>query len=197
MSTYDMQIKILLIGDSGVGKTSILVRFANDKFSSTFISTIGIDFKIKSLIIKDKTIKLQIWDTGGQERFRTITTSYYRNAEGIVLVYDITDRKSFLSIRNWISQIKLYTDLNVNIILVGSKCDNINERIISYDEGLELSKDYKIDFFECSAKSNININEIFKTITEQVIERLLSKDITKPNITITNIQPIKKRNICC
>ena len=118
-----MQIKLLMIGDSGVGKTCLLLRYANDSFSPTFITTIGIDFKIKNVDIDGTRIKLQIWDTAGQERFRTITTSYFRGAQGILLVYDVTDRRSFESIRNWISQIQQHADVHVNKILVGNKCD--------------------------------------------------------------------------
>jgi Ras-related protein Rab-8A len=103
---FDMQIKLLMIGDSGVGKTCLLLRYANDSFSPTFITTIGIDFKIKNIELDSKRIKLQIWDTAGQERFRTITTSYFRGAQGILLVYDVTDRGSFNSIRNWVGQIQ-------------------------------------------------------------------------------------------
>uniref|UniRef100_A0A3Q0RJ83 small monomeric GTPase n=1 Tax=Amphilophus citrinellus TaxID=61819 RepID=A0A3Q0RJ83_AMPCI len=104
--TYDYLFKLLLIGDSGVGKTCVLFRFSEDAFNSTFISTIGIDFKIRTIELDGKKIKLQIWDTAGQERFRTITTAYYRGAMGIMLVYDITNEKSFENIKNWIRNIE-------------------------------------------------------------------------------------------
>lgn len=198
---YDLQIKILMIGDSNVGKTSILMRFVNDKFSSTFISTIGIDFKTKSLIVGNKTIKLQIWDTAGQERFRTITISYFRNAQGIILVYNITDKTSFLSIKNWIHQIQLHSDTDVNKILVGNKCDNISERTVSYEEGLELAKEYNMQFFECSAKSDININKIFTTISEQIDKRLSTQSFITvnetPKLKIMPIEPTIKTKKCC
>jgi len=99
-----------MIGDSGVGKTCLLLRYANESFSPTFITTIGIDFKIKNIQLEGKRVKLQIWDTAGQERFRTITTSYFRGAQGILLVYDVTDRQTFLSIRNWVAQIQMVSD---------------------------------------------------------------------------------------
>jgi Ras-related protein Rab-8A len=201
MSTiYDYQIKILMIGNSCVGKTSVLIRFTNNNFSPTFITTIGIDFKIKSLTIGDKKIKLQIWDTAGQERFRTITKSYFRSAQGVILVYDITDKTSFMSIRNWIEQIQLHSESNVNKILVGNKCDCIGQRVVSYEEGLELAKDYKIDFIECSAKSDININSIFTTITEQVVKRLESEyefNKMKRNTSIILNKPTIKKKKCC
>jgi Ras-related protein Rab-8A len=125
----DMQIKMLMIGDSGVGKTCLLLRYANDSFSPSFITTIGIDFKIKNIQVDGKKIKLQIWDTAGQERFRTITTSYFRGAQGVVLVYDVTDRKTFISIRNWMAQIQLHADANINRILIGNKCDMNDSRV--------------------------------------------------------------------
>lgn len=110
-----LQIKLLMIGDSGVGKTCLLLRYAKDSFAPTYITTIGIDFKIKDLTVKlksgeEKNVKMQIWDTAGQERFRTITTSYFRGAQGILLVYDVTDRKSFDSIRNWVTQLENHAD---------------------------------------------------------------------------------------
>ena len=107
----------------GVGKTCLLLRYANESFSPTFITTIGIDFKIKNIQVDNKRIKLQIWDTAGQERFRTITTSYFRGAQGILLVYDVTDRHSFIAIKTWSQQIKLHADSEVNKILLGNKCD--------------------------------------------------------------------------
>jgi len=114
---YDLQIKLLMIGDSAVGKTSLLLRYANDTFSSTFITTIGIDFKIKTVHLSGKKVKLQIWDTAGQEQFRTITRSYFRGAQGIVLVYDITDRRTFNSVRSWMAQITDHADQQVNKVL--------------------------------------------------------------------------------
>jgi len=120
---YDYLIKLLLIGDSGVGKSCLLLRYSDDSFTSSFITTIGIDFKIKSISIGDSKVKLQIWDTAGQERFRTITTAYYRGAMGILLVYDISDESSFSNVRNWMRQIEQNAAENVNRILIGNKSD--------------------------------------------------------------------------
>jgi Ras-related protein Rab-8A len=172
--TYDMQIKLLMIGDSGVGKTCLLLRYANDSFSPTFITTIGIDFKIKNIEIDDKRVKLQIWDTAGQERFRTITTSYFRGAQGIVLVYDVTDRRSFESIRNWISQIQQHADVHVNKILVGNKCDMLDEKVVSTEEGKRLAEEFGMEFWETSAKNDINVEHSFHSIAKAVKNRLLA-----------------------
>lgn len=181
-NAFDMQIKLLMIGDSGVGKTCLLLRYANDSFSPTFITTIGIDFKIKNIQLDGKRIKLQIWDTAGQERFRTITTSYFRGAQGILLVYDVTDRNSFISIRNWVAQIQMHADVNVNKILIGNKCDVQDQRVISYEEGEALAKEYSISFFETSAKQDLNVEKAFITIATDVKNRLISDGNTGGNV---------------
>jgi Ras-related protein Rab-8A len=170
---FDIQIKLLMIGDSGVGKTCLLLRYANDSFSPTFITTIGIDFKIKNIQLDGKRIKLQIWDTAGQERFRTITTSYFRGAQGILLVYDVTDRQTFVSIRNWVAQIQMHADVNVNKILIGNKCDMTDQRAVTFEEGEALAKEYNIQFFETSAKQDINVEKSFINIATEVKERLM------------------------
>ena len=177
---YDMQIKLLMIGDSGVGKTCLLLRYANDSFSPTFITTIGIDFKIKNIEVDQKRVKLQIWDTAGQERFRTITTSYFRGAQGIVLVYDVTDRRSFESIRNWISQIQQHADVHVNKILVGNKCDMLDEKVVSTEEGAKLADEFGMLFYEASAKTNVNVEKCFQSIAKDVKDRLIADGGTGP-----------------
>ena len=169
---FDMQIKLLLIGDSGVGKTCALLRYACDTFSPTFITSIGIDFKIKNIEIDGKRIKLQIWDTAGQERFRTITTSYFRGAQGILFFYDVTDKGSFNSIKNWMQQTQVHADCNVNRILCGSKCDINDRRTVSFEQGKQLAHEYGIQFFEVSSKNELNIFNAFGAIARQVKERL-------------------------
>mmetsp|Transcript_25164 Transcript_25164/g.45547 ORF Transcript_25164/g.45547 Transcript_25164/m.45547 type:complete len:201 (-) Transcript_25164:493-1095(-) len=171
---YDLQVKLLMIGDSGVGKTCLLLRYANDSFSPTFITTIGIDFKIKNIKVDDKKIKMQIWDTAGQERFRTITTSYFRGAQGILMLYDVTDRRSFESIRNWINQIEQHADVHVNKVLVGNKCDMLDEKVVSTEEGQKLAAEFGIPFFECSAKNNIHVEDTFLGLAKQVKQRLIA-----------------------
>jgi len=146
-ATYDFLIKLLLIGDSGVGKSCLLLRFSDDSFTPSFITTIGIDFKIKTIDLDGKRIKLQIWDTAGQERFRTITTAYYRGAMGILLVYDTTDEQSFQNIRNWIRNIEQHAADNVDKILVGNKCDMISEKVVETSRGKALAEEYGIEFF--------------------------------------------------
>lgn len=173
--TYDYLFKLLLIGDSGVGKTCLLFRFSEDAFNTTFISTIGIDFKIRTVELDGKKIKLQIWDTAGQERFRTITTAYYRGAMGIMLVYDITNEKSFDNIRNWIRNIEEHASADVEKMILGNKCDMNDKRQVSKERGEKLAIDYGIKFLETSAKSSINVEEGFLTLAGDIMSRLYRK----------------------
>ncbi|XP_038058311.1 ras-related protein Rab-8A-like isoform X2 [Patiria miniata] len=166
--TYDFLFKLLLIGDSGVGKTCVLFRFSEDAFNSTFISTIGIDFKIRTIDLDGKKIKLQIWDTAGQERFRTITTAYYRGAMGIMLVYDITNMKSFENIRNWIRNIEEHASSDVEKMILGNKCDMDDRRVVTKDKGEQLAIEYGIKFMETSAKASINVEEAFVTLARDI-----------------------------
>jgi len=149
---YDHLFKLLLIGDSGVGKTCIIFRFTDNAFSSTFISTIGIDFKVKTVLINGKKIKLQIWDTAGQERFHTITTSYYRQAMGIILVYDVTNEKTFANISNWLRNIEDHAKEDVEKIIVGNKTDLDNQRRVSTAKGQKMAIEYGLKLIETSAK---------------------------------------------
>ncbi|XP_061826342.1 ras-related protein Rab-8B-like isoform X1 [Nerophis lumbriciformis] len=158
--TYDYLFKLLLIGDSGVGKTCLLFRFSEDSFNTTFISTIGIDFKIRTIELDGKRVKLQIWDTAGQERFRTITTAYYRGAMGIMLVYDISNEKSFENIKNWIRNIEEHASSDVEKMVLGNKCDMADRRQVSKDRGEKLAIDYGVKFFETSAKTSLNVEEV-------------------------------------
>ena len=149
---FDMQIKLLMIGDSECEKTPILLRYANGPFSPTFITTIGIDFKIKNIQLDDKKIKLQIWDTAGQERFRTITASYFRGAQGILLIYDVTNKKTFDSIKHWHAQILTYAGSDVKVVLVGANCDDAANRVVSAEQGMDLAKSFgDLPFFEVSS----------------------------------------------
>eukprot|EP01114_Cavostelium_apophysatum_P003053 TRINITY_DN1278_c0_g1_i1.p1 TRINITY_DN1278_c0_g1~~TRINITY_DN1278_c0_g1_i1.p1 ORF type:complete len:218 (+),score=42.31 TRINITY_DN1278_c0_g1_i1:120-773(+) len=171
-------IKLLLIGDSGVGKSCLLLRFSEDSFAPSFITTIGIDYKIRTIELDGKKIKLQIWDTAGQERFRTITTAYYRSAMGVLLVYDVTDDKSFANIKNWIRNIEQHASENINKVLVGNKCDLVDKRIIDTARGKSLADEFKIAFFETSAKNSINVEEAFISLARDVKKRLI--DAPKP-----------------
>ncbi|KAM8846807.1 ras-related protein Rab-15 isoform 2-T2 [Synchiropus picturatus] len=161
---YDVLFRLLLLGDSGVGKTCLLCRFTDNEFHSSHISTIGVDFKMKTLLIDGVKVRIQIWDTAGQERYQTITKQYYRRAQGIFLVYDITSERSFQHIMKWASDVD-----EVQKILVGNKSDEVGKRQVATEQGIKLAKAYGMDFFETSAFTNKNITETFTRLSEQVL----------------------------
>ncbi|KAF7663235.1 hypothetical protein LDENG_00216170 [Lucifuga dentata] len=187
--TYDYLFKLLLIGDSGVGKTCLLFRFSEDSFNTTFISTIGIDFKIRTIELDGKRVKLQIWDTAGQERFRTITTAYYRGAMGIMLVYDICNEKSFENIKNWIRNIEEHASSDVEKMVLGNKCDMTDRRQVSKDRGEKLAIDYGVKFLETSAKSSLNVEEAFYSMGRDILHNLSTK--TTDNNPSGTSRPVK------
>jgi len=172
---YDYLFKLLLIGDSGVGKSCLLLRFADDTYTESYISTIGVDFKIRTIELESKTIKLQIWDTAGQERFRTITSSYYRGAHGIIVVYDTTDLESFNNVKQWLHEIDRYASENVNKLLVGNKSDLTSKREVSFDQAKEFADSLGIEFVETSAKNATNVEKAFMMMAAQIKARYKSQ----------------------
>ncbi|KAI2668084.1 Ras-related protein Rab-1A [Labeo rohita] len=187
----DYLFKLLLIGDSGVGKSCLLLRFADDTYTESYISTIGVDFKIRTIELDGKTIKLQIWDTAGQERFRTITSSYYRGAHGIIVVYDVTDQpvvyqccfhvsfvldvflqESFNNVKQWLQEIDRYASENVNKLLVGNKCDLTTKKVVDYTTAKEFADSLGIPFLETSAKSSTNVEQAFMTMAAEIKKRM-------------------------
>lgn len=169
---FDYMFKILIIGNSSVGKTSFLFRYADDSFTSAFVSTVGIDFKVKTVYKDDKRIKLQIWDTAGQERYRTITTAYYRGAMGFILMYDIANEESFNAVQDWVTQIKTYSWDNAQVVLVGNKCDLEGDRIISTERGCHLANQLGLEFLETSAKENINVKTVFERLVDIICDKM-------------------------
>ncbi|CAI0462164.1 unnamed protein product, partial [Linum tenue] len=167
----DYLFKLLLIGDSGVGKSCLLLRFADDSYIESYISTIGVDFKIRTVEQDGKVIKLQIWDTAGQERFRTITSSYYRGAHGIIIVYDVTDEESFNNVKTWLTEIDKFATDSVNKLLVGNKCDLTSKRAVPYDTAKAFADEIGIPFLETSAKSATNVEEAFMTMASEIKKR--------------------------
>ncbi|MBA0776672.1 hypothetical protein Gotri_011637 [Gossypium trilobum] len=163
--SYDLSFKILLIGDSGVGKSSLLVSFISAS-AEDLAPTIGVDFKIKLLTVGGKRLKLTIWDTAGQERFRTLTSSYYRGAQGIILVYDVTRRETFTNLSDvWAKEVELYsTNQDCVKMLVGNKVDRDSERAVTREEGVALAKELGSMFLECSAKTRENVEQCFEEL---------------------------------
>ena len=167
----ELLYKILLLGDSSVGKTCFLMRYADNTFQEIHMSTIGLDYKLKNVQLDGgKIVKVQIWDTAGQDRFRSITKNYYKGAHGIILIYDVTSRKTFENVKNWVEQIKEEVSDKVNIILVGNKIDDEKNRKVSTEEGKQMADSCELEFFETSAKSGVNIDSTFNELVKKTVE---------------------------
>ena len=171
--------KVLLLGDTDVGKTCFLFKYTDNTFHENHIATIGLDYRVKKIKLKNgKEISLQIWDTAGQDRFRAITKNYYKGAHGIVLIYDITNNQTFENVSKWVNQIHEEVSLNVVIFLAGNKLDLEKKREISYEIGEKLAKELGCTFFEASAKTGVNIDEIFNELAESLYV-IYGKNIVK------------------
>eukprot|EP01018_Ginkgo_biloba_P023607 Gb_37705 [translate_table: standard] len=196
---FDYLFKVLLIGDSAVGKSCLLLRFADDSFVDSYISTIGVDFKIRTVELDRKTIKLQIWDTAGQERFKTITSSYYRGAHGIIIVYDVTDMESFNNVKHWLSEIDRYASENVNKLLVGNKCDLTEKRVVDQQMAKSLADEVGIPFLEASAKDATNVEQAFLTMAGEIKKRMASQPSNNSKASTVQMKgkPLHQRNNCC
>jgi len=201
-SEYDYLFKLLLIGDSGVGKSCLLLRFADHTYTESYISTIGVDFKIRTIDLDGKTIKLQIWDTAGQERFRTITSSYYRGAHGIIVVYDITDAESFKNVKQWLSEIERYASEHVNKLLVGNKCDLVQKRQVETEKAKQTADSLGIPFLETSAKNATNVEKAFLTMAAEIKARIATQPPSqtkggKPATVVVSGQDVSSKGGCC
>lgn len=195
---FDYLIKVLLIGNSSVGKSCILMRFCSDEFTPSFIATIGIDFKIRTSELEDgKLAKFQVWDTAGQERFKTITTAYYRSAMGFLLVYDVTDEQSFADIREWYQNIREHARENVQIILVGNKNDLESERRVSTQQGQALATELGLPFIEVSAKTANNVDKAFFTLARNIRDNMGAEAQNQGKGTIRVDQEEKSSGGCC
>ncbi|KAI9989859.1 hypothetical protein PInf_020146 [Phytophthora infestans] len=166
---YDHLFKLVLIGDSGVGKSCLLLRFADDAFTESYITTIGVDFRFRTVKIDNKTVKLQIWDTAGQERFRTITSAYYRGADGIIMVYDVTSQESFDHVNDWLNEVNRYASEGTCKLLVGNKSDISDNKAVSYETAKAFADSLSIPFLETSAKNAQNVEEAFLTMASELI----------------------------
>ena len=171
MSKKEAKYKILILGDSKVGKSCFLTRYADNTYKEDYLSTIGMDYKIKNYELEDgRIIKLYIWDTAGQDKFRSITSNFYKGADGIILIYDITDRKTFNSVRNWIYNIQEEAPDKVALVLAGNKVDDEKNREVQESQGKKIADEYSLPFFECSAKSDINVTQTFDALIKKVVQ---------------------------
>ncbi|XP_006893941.1 PREDICTED: ras-related protein Rab-26 [Elephantulus edwardii] len=169
---YDVAFKVMLVGDSGVGKTCLLVRFKDGAFlAGTFISTVGIDFRNKVLDVDGMKVKLQMWDTAGQERFRSVTHAYYRDAHALLLLYDVTNKASFDNIQDWLSEIQEHAQHDVVLMLLGNKVDSTQEHEVKREDGEKLAKEYGLPFMETSAKTGLNVDLAFMAIAKELKQR--------------------------
>ena len=185
--------KILLLGDATVGKTCFLLRYTDDTFLDLHMATIGLDYRLKTMILENhKIVKVQLWDTAGQDKFRAITRNYYKGARGIILIYDVTNIKSYENIKKWINEIKEEISEKVSIVLIANKIDNEPERKISREQGEKLAKDNDVTFFEASAKTGEGVNESVFYLVQKIVETDPEIKNKGKNLKIRN----KKKKFC-
>ncbi|XP_052611098.1 ras-related protein Rab-35 isoform X1 [Peromyscus californicus insignis] len=187
-------------GSAGVGKSSLLLRFADNTFSGSYITTIGVDFKIRTVEINGEKVKLQIWDTAGQERFRTITSTYYRGTHGVIVVYDVTSAESFVNVKRWLHEINQNCD-DVCRILVGNKNDDPERKVVETEDAYKFAGQMGIQLFETSAKENVNVEEMFNCITELVLrakkDNLAKQQQQQQNDVVKLTKNSKRKKRCC
>ncbi|EAL71558.1 hypothetical protein ACTFIW_011232 [Dictyostelium discoideum] len=189
--------KIILVGESGVGKSSILVRFTDNTFSQHFAPTLGVDFNVKTIRNKEtgQTVKLQLWDTAGQERFKSITQTFYRGSHGVIVVYDVTDPKSFERCKNWVEDINQYTQDGMIIILVGNKSDMVAQRKVTFEQGQEMAEQLKTKFLEVSAKENNGVTQVFDLLVQDIEATMKNSKVAQNQLNL-NSEVGQKRGCC-
>jgi len=171
---YDFVSKFVVLGESGGGKTSLLLRFTDQTFTESSIETIGVEFKLRIVKLKDgRRVKVNVWDTSGQERFRTITSSYYRGANGVLLVFDLTDAESFSNLQFWFREVDRYCE-NVKMVLVGNKVDLSKKRVVEYTVAKDFADSKNLPYIETSAKENINVEEAFLMLATEIGKNAMS-----------------------
>jgi len=201
VESYDHLFKLLLIGDAGVGKSSILLQFTEGIFDDNLQSTIGVDFKVKTMTIGGKKIKITIWDTAGQERFRTLTSSYYRGAQGVILVYDVGRRDTFENLATWLQEVETYCAAggkNCVKLLVGNKIDR--DRVVEREEADEWAQTRGMLFMEASAKTKVGIEQVFQEIVHKILENPILLQNTmpqKPKVNLNEGSKPSQDGGCC
>jgi len=200
---YDYLCKILIVGDTSVGKSCLLYRYCDETFSEEFLSTVGVDFKYKHIKLKNlKTshgpvdelkVKLQIWDTAGQERFKSITASYYRGAASVILAFDVTDPATFSKVQKWLKDVRHFSGEDVDIVLVGTKCDMIYHRVVDKEVATKLAKDNNLKYMETSAKDGTGVNELFQYIAETASPKFLEAKMELEEKQKQNLIDLEKK----
>ena len=188
-TSYDEKIKLMVIGETRVGKTALIKKYTKNVFGGTYLTTVGIDFQEKIINVEEKSVKLQIWDTAGQERFRNIAKSYFHTSDGFLLVYDISCKDSFEKLNFWYEQIKLNAPQSTKCVVAGNKCDLEEKRQVNKNEGENFAKTYNIDFYETSAKDGINVDVVFQTLASEIM-----KDIKKNGSKNKRSSQVLKKN---
>ena len=203
-SEYDYLFKLILVGDSYVGKTNILSKYIKNEFNQNTKSTVGVEFGAKLLKIEDKIIKAQIWDTAGQERYKSITSAYYKGAKGAFIVYDITNRLTFESVDKWIQDLNLNSDKNITLLLIGNKKDLADKRDVTKEEGEEKAKSFGLAFLETSALTGENIDKVFDYMLKEVYNKITIEKKNSGEIDYINIgnnieinEQTEKKSTCC
>ena len=201
---YDYLFKLILVGDSYVGKTNILSKYIKNEFNQSTKSTVGVEFGTKILKIEDKIIKAQVWDTAGQERYKSITSTYYKGAKGAFIVYDITNRETFESVDKWIQDLNMNSDKNVTLLLIGNKKDLVDKRDVTKEEGEEKAKSFGLAFLETSALTGENIDKVFDYMLKEVYNKITIEKKNSGEIDYINIgnnieinEQTEKKSTCC
>ncbi|NWU36416.1 RB18B protein, partial [Hylia prasina] len=185
-------LKVLLVGDSGVGKSSLLRRFTDGAFEPGLKPTVGVDFKVKKMVVEGRAVQLAIWDTAGQERFRALTPSYYRGAQGVVLVYDVTRKDTFTGLGKWLNELEMYSSSSTVKMLVGNKTDK-PEREVERKEGLQLARKHTLLFIETSAKTQDGVQHAFEELVIKILQtpELWEKSTAKKGVQLLQSQQDK------
>ena len=190
---YDHIFKIITLGESGIGKTSLITRFAHDIFEENHLASIGFEFLIKVLDIENKIIKIQLWDICGSERFKTVSPSYYRRTNGAIVAYDISDKWSFDQVKFWVNEVKKHPEIKTNVVIVGTKCD-ILDREVTEEEGKKLADELGVKYFETSAKTGYNVNEAYNFLIKNIIDNY--KDFERKKIELKKDDKMDKKKRC-
>ena len=197
---YDLKFKIIVIGESRVGKTSLIKRYTKDQFGGVYLTTVGIDFQDKTIEIEDKKVKLQVWDTAGQERFRNVAKNYFQSTQGFLLVFDITDKESFQKLNDfWIDQLKMNAPEKAKSVLVGNKSDLAGQRQVSIEDAEEFAKDNNLKYYEVSAKEGTKVVELFFYLANEIYQSHTYEEFNEnKTITLKKEKSKKKdKKKCC